>query len=364
KDGSLIWRQDDIKYSFSGGIKVKNHYDRINYFTDVEYPEILGISDKATQDNINAEIKKLFLTSQAPEEPSDEPENADATNSTTYTVNINKNLLLIEKTGYYFPTGAAHGMPSDETYHIDLKTGAVYQLKNLFKSNSKFTERLTALVAKQIQLNLKITDESLAYTYFDTKPAVGENIGFRINKDCLSVYFAPYDIAAYACGFVTFNIPYGQISDIIDAKSAFWNSFDKIIKNSKINLIGDISDSLSTQIQNAMKNYETQIISAINTNDFKKVEPTLLKDSSLYTSQKKLVSDLFKKGIKESLGSYDIYAIGYSYNEDVFKVYTTESIAVKTPPSKSYITKKFSWCYSVKVDTKTKTCKLCKIEKW
>ena len=125
-----------------------------------------------------------------------------------------------------------------------------------------------------------------------------------------------------------------------------------------------MDEKTSITIQNQMKVYESKIIDAINTNDFKKVEPTLLIGSSLYNSQKKLVKDLFKKGIKEKLVGYEIYAIGYSYSKKEYKVYLFEDVAIKYPPKTTYATKKYSWCYTVKLDEKTNSCKLSKIEKW
>jgi hypothetical protein len=42
-----------------------------------------------------------------------------------------KDLLEILKTGYYYPKGAAHGMPSKEYLHIDLKSGAIEALREI-----------------------------------------------------------------------------------------------------------------------------------------------------------------------------------------------------------------------------------------
>jgi hypothetical protein len=363
-DGISIWKQDNLKYSFPNGIQIRSHRYIPDLYTSIEYPEVLGIADKKVQDKINNELKKLFIPIAQSTVNVDTEDDVGATDSINYSVRINNNLLMVEKTGEFYPLGAAHGMLTDYTYHIDLKTGSLYELKNIFKGNSKYLDKLKTLIVKQIQLNLRIKDESLSFYYFDENPTISPDISFTINKDCLTLSFAPYEISSFAAGFISFNIPYGQIIDIIDAKGAFWNSFNKEVTKSKINLIGDVYEDTSLKIQSLMKNYETQIIDAINLNNFKKVEPTLFKDSNLYTSQKKLVSDLYKKGTKEKLESYEIYAIGYSYDEDSYKVYVFENIAIKTPPAKAYTSKKFSWCYTIKPDNITKSFKLTKIEKW
>lgn len=364
KDGSLIWTQDTVN-TLDGGIQVKRNTFRPDYYNFTEYPQVQGLANLKVQEKINKDLKDIFLgDSEKKEDVSGEEEEYIVTNSTGYTIEKNKDLLIVEMYGYSYPLGAAHGMPSQQYFHVDLKTGVFYNLKDLFKSGAKYADRLTAIVRKQIALNLRIKDSDLSYYYFDEKPSVTDDTGFIVTKDALQVYFTPYEIAAYAAGFVTFDIPYGQLGDIINQNSPFWNSFNKEIKKSKINLTTDIDEKTLVLIQNQMKVYENKIIDAVNSNNFKKVEPVLLKGSSLYTAQKKLVQDLFKKGIKEKLVNYEIYAIGYSYTAKMYKVYVLEDVSIRYPPKKDYVTKKFSWCYTVKVDEKTGNCQLNKIEEW
>ncbi len=362
-DGSLIWEQNNNDLTLDGGIKVKRNRFRSDFYTFIEYPELEGIADLKVQEKINEKLKEYFIRETEETIPSNETEEYFQDNRIGFAVDKNKDLLIVRLDGYSYPIGAAHGMPYQEYYHIDLKTGNFYSLKDLFKSGAKYADRLTSLIRKQIELNLKIKDEDLSFYYLEEKPTVTGATGFTVTGDALQVYFAPYEIAAYAAGFVTFDIPYGQISDLIDSKSPFWNSFSKEIVKSKINLLNFNDEKISAAIQDQLKAYESKIIDAVNTNDFKKVEPTLLKGSSLYDSQKKLVQDLFKKGIKEKLVGFEIYAIGYSSKKE-YKVYVSEDVAIKYPPKSSYTTKEFSWCYTVKADDKTGTYKLSSIEKW
>ena len=178
------------------------------------------------------------------------------------------------------------------------------------------------------------------------------------------ITFAPYEVAAYAAGFVSFEVPYGQIIDIIDTKGTFWNSFDKEIKKSKIHYLSNMAVDTSASIENQIKAYENKLIEAINTNDFKKVEPLLYKDSSLYNEQKTLIKNLNKNGIKEKLVSFEIYGMGYLNNSDEVKVYVLEDIGIKYSTKKNYESRKYSWCYTLKYDKSTKSYKLSKISKW
>ncbi|HEY9061708.1 MAG TPA: WG repeat-containing protein [Pseudobacteroides sp.] len=365
KDGSLIWMQNK-DYTFDSGITVKNNKFRPDYYTYVEYPEVMGISDSGIEEKVNKKLYDMFLNdivkAQDKEENKEELEYI-STETKSYSAEKNKDLLTIEAYGYSYPLGAAHGMPYSEDYPINLKTGEIYKLKDLFKANSKYNEKLTSIVRNQIALNKKITDKEY-FEHISSTATITDSIGFTITKDALRLTFAPYEIAAYAAGFVSFDVPYGQIIDIIDTKGAFWNSFDKEIKKSKVKHLDYLTDEASISIQNTIKSYESKIIEAINTNDFKKVEPVLVKDSSLYNDQKSLVKNLYKKGIKEKLINFEIYAIGYLNNMQEVKVYVLEDVGIMYPPKKSYETRKFSWCYTAKYDKNTKTYKLTKISKW
>jgi hypothetical protein len=355
KNGDIIWQKDET-IPLSNNINVKTIKYRRDYITYVEYPEITGMADAKIQTNINAKLKKTFT------EGLDGTDNDDSSfeeNSVSFSVSKNKNLLIIEKTGYWYPLGAAHGQPSQEYIYIDSKTGVFYQLKDLFKANSKYTDKLTSIVNYQLKLNARIGD---LFYYLADSAKVSANQDFIIGTDSIKVYYSPYEIAPYAAGFPEFEIPYGQISSIIDTKGAFWNSFDKKIVNQKTNILSEIEDSKIKSFESLMSSYEKNIIEAINNNNFSKVEGCLLKDSSLYNSQKKLVQSLNKQKIKEKLTKYEIYAISYDYTNNTYKFFVLEQVAVKYP-GKDYVNKKYQWCYTAKADS-SGNYKLSSIEKW
>ena len=214
-----------------------------------------------------------------------------------------------------------------------------------------------------MSLNKRIGDISGSISYFVDRVDVSAEQPFIIGKDCLKVYYAPYDIASYAAGFINFEIPYGQLTDIIDTKGAFWNSFDKKIINKKINtLMSELEPSTIKSIESVIGSYEKNIIEAINSNNFAKVEGCLLKGSNLYNSQKKLVSNLYKKNTKEKLTKYEIYNIYNVYESDGYLAYVIEEVAVKYS-GKNYVNNKYYWCYTIEVDS-AGNYKLTDIRKW
>lgn len=360
KSGELIWMQDNT-IPLGNSITIKTITCRPDYLTFIQYPEVTGLP-KGVQDSVNKKLKEAYTqgylnnnTSSSSNDPEDEYlEDIDI----GFNASLNKNLLSIAKNGYIYPLGAAHGMPVISYLYIDIRTGDFYELKDLFKANSKYAEKLTAIVNNQIKADLRINDG----TYDVKETSVTADTDFIIGSDSLTIYYSPYEIACYAAGFPEFEIPYGQITNIIDTNGVFWNSFDKKIVNHKIKNLSGISNDKVQSIEKLMGNYEQSLITAVNNNSFAKVEPTLLPGSSLYYSQKKLVSDLYKRNIKEKLVNYQIYAIDKEYNSDVYKVYVNETAAIKYP-NKNYVNKSFSWCYTVKPD-KNGAYKLSDIVKW
>ncbi len=372
KNGNIIWQKNET-IPLGNNISVNKLKYRRDYLTYIEYPEIKGMKDNVIQKTVNEKLKKVFLDgyeSNPVEIKSNTDDNAKYSDeeyyediSIIYSIQKNKNLLIVEKSGYWYPIGAAHGMPSKEYLYIDTNTGAFYTLKDLFKANSKYSEKLTSIVNNQVTLNKRIGDISGQIGYFVDKVNVSQEQPFIIVQDSIKVYYAPYEIASFAAGFIEFEIPYGQLTSIIDTKGAFWNSFDKKIISKKINLISyDIKASDVKSIENVINSYEKNIIEAINSNKFSKVEGCLLKGSNLYNSQKKLVQNLYKKNTKEKLTNYEIYAIDYDYENKQYRAYVLEEIAIKYS-GKNYVNNKFSWCYTLKADN-AGNYKLTDIVKW
>jgi hypothetical protein len=113
-------------------------------------------------------------------------------------------------------------MPIMDYYYIDIRTGASYQLKDLFLENKEYTAKINDMIASEITANLA----SSSPMYFpDSDKAIPELKNFKLDKDSLTIYFYPYDIAPYAAGFPEFLIPFKDISEYINEEGDFWKSF-------------------------------------------------------------------------------------------------------------------------------------------
>nr|WP_246517108.1 WG repeat-containing protein [Clostridium aciditolerans] len=214
KSGKLIWSQNtEVPLENGYVVKEKKYKPNRNYI--VYYPQLGGVKDKNKEKMIN---EKLAQLSQLKEVGSGELEYS-------YTGDFNitlfkKDLLVLELLGYNYPLGAAHGMPSRVFTHINLKNGSFYDLKDLFKKNSDYVKRLSDIIQKQIDEK----GEKLG-VWKDQYKGIKADQPFYVTEDALHIYFEPYEIAPYASGFVTFDIPFAEIMDIVDTKGGFWKAF-------------------------------------------------------------------------------------------------------------------------------------------
>lgn len=59
----------------------------------------------------------------------------------------------MELWGYNYPLGAVHGVPTRTYAHIDLDSGKLYELKELFKKDSNYVKVLSDIIENQIKSN-------------------------------------------------------------------------------------------------------------------------------------------------------------------------------------------------------------------
>ncbi|MFB9328535.1 WG repeat-containing protein [Paenibacillus aurantiacus] len=215
KDGQNVWRQNSI-------IPLRDPYRvrEVKYSPNkdylVYYPQLEGMSNPNTQQNVNTKLKEL---SQVKPVPADQQLEASYTGDFQISM-FRKNLLVLELSGYNYPFGAAHGMPTLLYPHVDVTTGGFYELKDLFKPGSDYVKVLSDIVGQQIK-----EDPQYDYVFPDTYKGIAPDQPFYVSETALHLYFAPYEIGPYAAGFPTFTIPFAQINGILAKDRPFWQSF-------------------------------------------------------------------------------------------------------------------------------------------
>lgn len=356
QEGKKLWVSDNTIH-FDNGLEVSMKSFRPDRCMLIQYPEVVGMADSKVQEGINGMLKEYFVG----DSKGSNKEGNVYTDSIEigFTAEKNKDMLIITENGYYYPIGAAHGQPSREEYHINIRNGKLYTLKDLFKADSNYKSRLTEIVKGKIDRANKELGEQL---YSEDIGDLETDGGFTFKRDALQIYFYPYAIAAYAAGFPEFSISYDELKDLINTDGELWNSFERGAKPIDKGKTDGFYDGDRIKIEEAINAYETTMVEAINKNTFSLVEPWLYPDSSLYISQKKLVGDLNKRQIKERLDGYSIESIEGD-NLGIIRVYVTENIGIQYP-GKEFTTKMFKWVYSVRYSYEGRKYQLTYIDKW
>ena len=213
--GNIIWQPNTV-IPLTHPYKVIEKKYKPNKDYLVYYPEIAGMSDPRIQQQVNQRLREMSLV-----KPVEPDEQLDYSYTGDFLIAFYQGqLLVLELTGYNFPFGAAHGMPTKVYAHVDLVTGQFYQLPDLFKPNSDYVKVLSNIIAEQIK-----TNPEYSYVFPDSYKGIQPNQPFYVTADALHIYFEPYEIAPYAAGFPTFRIPFTEIESIINREGKFWRSF-------------------------------------------------------------------------------------------------------------------------------------------
>ncbi|RAP76012.1 WG repeat-containing protein [Paenibacillus montanisoli] len=213
--GRVVWQQNTV-IPLKQPYYVKEEKYKPNRDYLVYYPQVEGMSDEAAKRSVNTKLREMSQVKPIP---------PDTKLEYSYTGDFEvaffkQQLLELELIGYNYPFGAAHGMPTRVYAIIDLSTGRMYALKDLFKPGSDYVKVLSDIVGKQIK-----EDPQYSYVFPDAYKGIRPDQPFYVTEDALHLYFEPYEIAPYAAGFPTFTIPFAEIRSIIDTDGAFWRSF-------------------------------------------------------------------------------------------------------------------------------------------
>ncbi|MGE5678472.1 MAG: WG repeat-containing protein, partial [Pseudomonadota bacterium] len=209
KDGKAVWASNNT-VRFDSGLSIGTKGFRPDRCMLIQYPELSGMSDTVVQGKINGLLKERFVGDSKGSDKDGEMYTTAL--EVGFTADINKDLLIISEGGYYYPIGAAHGQPTREDYHIDLKTGSLYTLEELFRQGSNYKERLTEILTARIA---KLNKEYGEQVYSEDIGDFTQFSGFAFKRDSLQIYFYPYAIASYAAGFPEFDISYDEMVDIV-----------------------------------------------------------------------------------------------------------------------------------------------------
>ena len=110
-----------------------------------------------------------------------------------------KGILSVKFNVYTFRWHAANGLDVQKSITVNLETGKVYQLNNLFKPNSGYRRVLTKLIQKQI--------EEKEIPLLEEIKSIPDNQEFYMTKDALVIYFQEIEYTPHYIGIPEFAIP-------------------------------------------------------------------------------------------------------------------------------------------------------------
>lgn len=194
------------------------------YYLQVAYPVLKGFTDDEIQKNINNKIASYIKTCMEEfnkdlnewELPNTEMHNIASGFYITYeAVHTNNVFSLIFYSDHYF-AGTAHPSHDSHTMNFDLSNGNLINFNELFDKNNNYLEN----ISKYCIHYLKNKNEDMPYDEDWIKEGAGpkdENFkSFNIKPECLLITFDPYQVAAYAVGYQSVEIPYKDIKDIVN----------------------------------------------------------------------------------------------------------------------------------------------------
>lgn len=190
--------------------KGKNSYAMYN----LNFPVIKGMKDVKIQRKLNSMFEKsaMDLKKEIVEKAKEDYKYSKKEGMkfipyevyASYKVTSNKDGFLSLYIDYYIYTGGVHGVTNRVAYNIDLKTGKALTLKDIFGKNPNYKNIINSFIQQEIS---KEPDK-----YFDKKfQGITDEQVFAIKDNKLVVYFQQYELAPYAYGILSFEIPLSNL---------------------------------------------------------------------------------------------------------------------------------------------------------
>lgn len=114
--------------------------------------------------------------------------------------------------------GRAHPYHTYHVLNMDVTTGKVLELKDIFKPGAKFLNVIASDAKKK--LTEKLTDKWMIDE--GTKPVAKNFKNWNLENDGLLITFEEYQVAPYVYGAQEIQIPYADLKNIISPKAVIY----------------------------------------------------------------------------------------------------------------------------------------------
>ena len=207
KSGNLIWKAPEYKVFAGKDAIIKTIVYQPSITERIEYPQILGMKDYNVEEKLNKRLVEIFGLNQTKEE-----NDYIYTYTEWFNTTITDKLLTLKICRYTNSFGA-HGNGSTTYKHFDLNTSREFILKDLFKPNSNYNEKLGKIVSRQYSIRSESQKEI----------EVKDDTDFYFLKDGLMIFYSQDVIASHAEGNIEIFIKFDEISDILNKEADIFN---------------------------------------------------------------------------------------------------------------------------------------------
>lgn len=174
-----------------------------NECTDVVYPQVSGLRNDAVEDKINRLIEER-VAAMIPREGCDVY--GDITGN--YEVMLNeRGILSLKLNVFTIRIHAANGIEEQRSLTVNLETGRLYRLYDLFERNSNYKDVINEIIREQIEeRDIPLIKEFTGIDDFED---------YYLTKNNLVIYFQELEFTPHFVGIPEFPIPYSQIENLI-----------------------------------------------------------------------------------------------------------------------------------------------------
>lgn len=211
KKGNIVFEPDReievVGQNGAIGKLIKKKVKRDKFDVTIKYPQFISRSEDSNNKEIEKEINEVlsFVFDIGYEGFEGE------TMSEDYNIELNKNGIMSINSNTYTYSGGAHGMSYLVSLNIDMESGKLFELKDLFRKDSNYKEKLNSILIEQAKEKGDI--------FIGEYNGITPEQQFYLTENELVLYYQLYEYTPYAYGFLKFYIPYSDIKDLIDEES-------------------------------------------------------------------------------------------------------------------------------------------------
>lgn len=171
------------------------------------YPQIIGMANLKRQQALNQALRTAGT-------PKPSVRATDAMQS-SYTLLLKRGAFYeVMLSSYETYPGAMQGLPGRTIILMNLQSGALYRIRDLFKPYSDYLAVLSAGVRE--------ADTHHMLDIYRPFTGVTAQDGFYVTDSGVTVFFRPNEWTPAAKGYPAFTVPYSSLSAILDTSSPLW----------------------------------------------------------------------------------------------------------------------------------------------